>query len=67
MRRKILFLTVFIILISILFNNINVAYAVNQTTNTDIGSINTTEYPKIKEKIEVLQTNTQVMEVHQKT
>ena len=54
MRRKILFLTVCIILISILFNNINVAYAVNQTTNTDIGSINTTKYPKIKEKIEVL-------------
>ena len=55
MKNKILLLTVFIILISILFNyKINPVYAVNQTTNTDISSINTTKYPQIKEKIENL-------------
>ena len=53
MKRKILLLTVFIIIISILFNyKFNLAYAVNQTTNTDISLINTTKYPQIKEKIE---------------
>lgn len=55
MKRKIQLLVILIISISILFNfNINLIYAVNQTTNTDINSINTNKYPGIKEKIENL-------------
>jgi len=53
-------LAIFILIISYIIINLicgNTVYAVNQTTSTDINSIDSTKYPLIKENLQSLQKN----------